>query len=189
MANYKVECINKDKFFEELNSNNIPFVKMAVDIINSHEENKQSDLKEIENRFLNDSYTAFADSKDACAFVLLRDEKPISFALFENVDFDGDVIDTSMVWTRDGAEGQGYGRSLIRYALSYYANNTNCKTCRAIINNKNEKSIRLHKYFENQYGAKIFLSGGKVICELDIDKFKDVKDFEIVESDSFTLSA
>ena len=184
MASYKVECYTRDRFLNDMNKGNFDFINQALTIISSHEKDEKYTRSDFD-KFLSDSYETFSDSKNACGFVLLRDEKPISFVLFENVDFEDNNIAVSMIWTKSGAEGQGYARSLLSYALSYYANNTDCESCRSIIDKNNESSIKIHSYFVNQNKGRLFKMNGKIVCELNVKSFENQKDFVLISSDAF----
>lgn len=186
MANFKVKCFTREKFLEDLNVGQYPFVIYALDIIGSHEKNRINSKKPFEE-FLSDTYTAFADSKNASAFVLFKDDTPISFVMFENVNFDDDALATTMIWTKKNYEGSGYARSLLNYALGHYANNTDCEKCYSTINDKNEMSLSMHNYFVRHGYAREFSQLGKIMCELDIKKFKDETEFKLLPTQNQEL--
>ena len=179
MANFEVKCFSRDEVLSDINKGKYPFMKSAVEIIISHEKNRKN-LRDGFDEFLSDTYTAFSDSKNASGFVLYKDNNPISFVMFENVDFEDSDIVTTMVWTKMGYEGSGYARSLIRSALNYYANNTPCQKCYATINTENYKSLGVHDYFVRHGYGREYLESGKIKCELDITKFKNEDKFELL---------
>lgn len=192
MANFEVKCYTRDKVLSDINKGKYEFIENAVDIILSHESSRKKAKKGFDE-FLSDTYTAFSDSKNASGFVLFKDNNPISFVMFENVDFEDSDIVTTMVWTKKGFEGSGYARSLIRSALNYYANNTDCQKCYATINTENYKSLGVHDYFIRHGFGREYLEAGKIKCELDVQKFKNEDKFEILptqnqEKEEATLS-
>ena len=99
MASLEVKYFSRDEVLADINKGKYPFIESAVDIILSHEKNRKQ-AKNNFDEFLSDTYTAFADSKNASGFVLYKDKNPISFVMFENVDFEDSDLVTSMVWTK-----------------------------------------------------------------------------------------
>lgn len=153
MEDIKIEIYDKKRFSSDLNKGVKKCSDDCVDIICSYEKNN-NDLKYKQDEFLNDCWNLFYDSENAYVFILYKDEKPISFNMFSNID--KNRLNMEMIWTRKDAENLGYGSKLLKYSLKNLARNNFAEVV-CFVEKGNDSSIGLHNKIKNYADIKTYI--------------------------------
>lgn len=187
MANFEVDYYNAEKFYKEEETGDEKLLKNCLSIINTYE-SKKSRYNNIKNQedmlaeFRSDFFEAITGNKNGCAFMLYQDNKPVSFCLFTNTDFDNDELHLEMIYTRRDYSGMGRGKMLLDYALKFIANSTNVKTVISAVSEKNDSSRSMHEHYINDKSqdskTRAYYDNGRRFYEIDLNDFRNKEDVE-----------